>query len=726
MPWWLPRLVVALRMRIFARINGEQGIPIPGDLVDVSRFRQIYSHPAANGRSQGAALSDLFWYWLSPGPEIHQEHIEPGARYEEVARTTRRILALQKHTAEEMTAGCVARVFDNKPVRGIQQVRLRDVTMPVWAEFYHELVFGKPCSPEARDLIVGNANDVVTALKCCGLRHMEKRYRLTEFLVSKIEAGEVAQGLPECLSVREQALYLQGVFFNTAVVQMSEAMTHLLLAVAQNQDVQARLTAYPDDEHYYGLVINETLRRYPLFGIAHRITSAEIPVDGRTTIPPGAVVCFNYPEFHRAGFEDPDRFDPGRWEKLSAREQNFIPFGIAANRPCPALGLTPLTMSVAAREMLKRFAVLSSASHVRSIPNRGPCLLLPRTDELHPWIRKALLARMDVQDRWEDVWRSIVQLVLGTYMVWDARRLRLCQRYFEALPANTGQRRERSAMEPMNGSDLLQVCVERMSSVTAPMPSASRLNGEEECAMQRWWKAHSTESAELAATFIARPETDWTEMILEHRAHRHPWYEELAHEASLGEYAAFLLENRGFPAFLPLVQRALEAQVCDEGRAAVLRNIEDEQVPVPHAELMRRLIQAVKARIGNSVPLESFPSLVNRTLVFYYGYYCDPWHLIGSLYATEAMALHRMTQMNTGLRRLGFKPEELEFIEVHLGCDEGHASDWSNNVVQPSLRVNPDLRRPVAQGVAACLQTSAWYLDDLSRRAAARSVVCGA
>ncbi|MFD1050121.1 hypothetical protein ACFQ1S_33665 [Kibdelosporangium lantanae] len=31
----------------------------------------------------------------------------------------------------------------------------------------------------------------------------------------------------------------------------------------------------------------------------------------------------------------------------------------------------------------------------------------------------------------EDVSRSVVQLVLGTYMVWDARRQRLCQRYFD-------------------------------------------------------------------------------------------------------------------------------------------------------------------------------------------------------------------------------------------------------------------------------------------------------
>ena len=72
LPYWLPRSVVALRVWLFARVNGTEGIAIPGDLVDDSRFLEIYSHPAASGRSRGAALSDLFWYWLSPGPEVHQ------------------------------------------------------------------------------------------------------------------------------------------------------------------------------------------------------------------------------------------------------------------------------------------------------------------------------------------------------------------------------------------------------------------------------------------------------------------------------------------------------------------------------------------------------------------------------------------------------------------------------------------------------------------------------
>jgi hypothetical protein len=369
---------------------------------------------------------------LSPGPEIHQEHIEPGERYDEVAHTTHRILAVPKPTAEDLTRRVVGQIMEERDIRRATVVRLRDLMMPIWATVYYEIVFGKPCPPAARKLIVDNASDVVTALKCCSLRHMGRRHRLTRFLIERVRAGEVPHELPSCLSTEEKALYLQGVFFNTAVVQMSEAMTHLMLIIAQHDDVQARLAAEPENDDYIHGVMNEGFRIFPLFGISHRIASGDIVVDEQTTIPRGSVLCFNHQEFHHQSFDDPERFDPDRWTSLSVHDANFIPFGVPANRSCPAQGMALITMRVAARELLRRFRFRSSIPHTRSIPNRGTCLAIPRALDSNRRLERAQLFWMRLRDRWEDVGRSIVQLVLGTYMVWDARRLRLCQRYFEA------------------------------------------------------------------------------------------------------------------------------------------------------------------------------------------------------------------------------------------------------------------------------------------------------
>ena len=427
-PYWLPKRVVALRGAIFTLVNGEEGVPVldrPGGTAD---FLRVYGDPAANGRSHGAGLSDLFWYWLAPGPEVHQEHLEPGPRYDEAARTTRSILASRtKAQWAELVTRCTSKVLTSSPLSPNDPVRLRDLMMPVWAEVYYELVFREPCPRLARDLIVANADDVVSALKCTRLRHMGRRNRLTRYLRRRIDAGEVPVELPASMTAAEQAWYLQGAFFNTAVVQMSEAMAHVLLAVAQHARVQDRLRREPD-ARYLDDVINEAMRVWPLFGIAHRITTADIDV-----VPPiaaGSVVLFDYPGFQRgSGLAG---FDPGRWERgESAKTMNFIPFGVSANRACPARGVAPVGMRACAREVLGRFTLSSSAAHTRSLANRGPVFLTPVGAPPPPVIRLAL---MRLGDRWADVWRSLVQLLFGTFMVWDARRLALCRTYFAEHP----------------------------------------------------------------------------------------------------------------------------------------------------------------------------------------------------------------------------------------------------------------------------------------------------
>src|SRR5262249_47573683 len=160
-----------------------------------------------------------------------------------------------------------------------------------------------PCPRPARDLIVANANDVVTSLKCTGLRHMRRRNRLTGYLKRRVD--DVPVQLPELFTLDEKAWYLQGAFFNTAVVQMSEAMTHLLLALAQHEKVQDRLVREPDNDDYLDRVINESLRAFPLFGIAHRITTEDIHV-GSETVHSGSVLLFNYAAYQNSGFEHPE------------------------------------------------------------------------------------------------------------------------------------------------------------------------------------------------------------------------------------------------------------------------------------------------------------------------------------------------------------------------------------------------------------------------------------
>ncbi len=414
------RAVVALRERIFEKVNGTEGIPVPGPLVGAEHFERVYADPAADGRSRGAGLSDLFWYWLAPGPQMHQEHLEPGERYKTVARITRQVLAVPHARSDELATAATRRILDALPAGRISHVRLRDLMMPVWAEVAYELVFDEPCPRAARDLIVANADDVVTALKGMSLRHLGRRDRLTRYLLERIENGTCPVVLPTPFTAQETAWYLQGAFFNTAVVQMSEAMAHILLCAQGWTDLT--------DEGLDRL-IDETLRVHPLFGIAHRITSAPIPVGG-VVLPAGSVLLFNYLAFQRTGPAADDDFRPDRWRTLKRKDAHFIPYGVTANRACPARGSAPVQLRAATREVLRRFAVGSSAEHSRSLPSRGPAYLTPSGLDGPGRLRLALMRH---RDRVADAGRSVKQLVCGTWMVVDARRQKLCTTYFEEV-----------------------------------------------------------------------------------------------------------------------------------------------------------------------------------------------------------------------------------------------------------------------------------------------------
>jgi hypothetical protein len=266
------------------------------------------------------------------------------------------------------------------------------------------------------------------------LRHMARRAELTAYLAGRLDAGTITAPLPASLSREEQVFYFQGVYFSTALIQMSEAMSHLILALAQNPKVQDRLSTQLNDVHFFDDVIAESLRMFPLFGVAHRITSDAITLDDDTVLAKGSVLCFNYFDYQKSGFEDSGTFKPERWRNLTARDATYIPFGVTGNRPCPARALALITMRAAAAEFIREYVCYSTASHLRSLPNRGPCLLMRRGDESRPVMQRALLAWMKLRDRWADVWRSCVQLLLGTIMVLDARRLRLAHDYFASDP----------------------------------------------------------------------------------------------------------------------------------------------------------------------------------------------------------------------------------------------------------------------------------------------------
>ncbi|MEV0322458.1 cytochrome P450 [Streptomyces sp. NPDC050658] len=424
---WVPPLVIRARKSLFTAVNGHDGVSIPGPKVSAAQLQKVYAHPAACGRAQGSKLSDLIWYWVSPGAHTHQEQVENGSLYDEISQSTRSIVSARNEHIEKLARRCARGAISRLPDSPFITVRLRDLISPMAAEFFHELVFGAPCPPSARDAITDHVDDVLNALKCNSLRHMRRRAVLTSYLLGQIRSRKTVHQLPASLDEKDRALYLQSNIFGTGVGQLAEAASHLILALAQNPDSQQRMASSPGDVAFSERAVRETLRMYPLFGVAQRVTTADIPVEDGV-IPAGSVLCFDFEKYQRSGFPDAGIFNPERWLDLTPRDQTYIPFGMPGNRPCPARRLATVFMRVVAVEVLRDFSLYSSASHIRSLPNRGPCILVPRQQGNKDVERP--LAHMKRRDDWENLIRSLKQFVLGAVILLDARRKRMCQRHF--------------------------------------------------------------------------------------------------------------------------------------------------------------------------------------------------------------------------------------------------------------------------------------------------------
>ena len=443
-PKWLPGIVVRMRMMLLTRINNGQagsgeGFEVPSKEIDSSEFKYLYRQRSAHGRSEGAALSDLFWYFLSPGPEVHQEQVENGEKYDAINAVSKQLLALSQERTEELILK-YGDEYLNKTVNGPTFVHLRDYYMPLFAKFFHEVVFGDEGDDEIIADIVAFATNVIETLKWVSLRDMPCRLKVTEYARKRIMAGDLQAQIPEGLSLDEVVLSVQGGFLNTAIVQSSEAMAHATLAMATHPEEAKKLSQCEPSDKYTSCFINEVFRLWPLFGIAHRITTAEITLKDGRVLPSGAVVCFNYPAYHGEGYENGDDFQPSRWETLRMSEVNHVPFGVAGNRPCPAQRLAGMYLNVLCPFIAKRVTPTSVIEHTRSLPGRGFCMLQNRGTERMNITTIHLLSYMFIYEQIDCVFRSLRQFFCAFVIVREAQSLRLCDRFFKSgqkmLPIN--------------------------------------------------------------------------------------------------------------------------------------------------------------------------------------------------------------------------------------------------------------------------------------------------
>lgn len=148
--------------------------------------------------------------------------------------------------------------------------------------------------------------------------------------------------------------------------------------------------------------------------------------------------------------------------------------------------------------------------------------------------------------------------------------------------------------------ELLITCAKRMGSQLA---EGDRL------ALQSWWAGQRARSHGLFTRLLALPDLDAESAIADHRAHRHRWYEQLADEVSIEEFASFLLENGWFPPFLPL---ALARGAAGRARDGAARVPELQPLRAPLSEAASVALRAARGMRDARAELEELRTGARR------------------------------------------------------------------------------------------------------------------
>ena len=478
LPLWLPYFVVRFRFFMFDQINKQtkskqESIELPNEKFGSRVFDFLYNHPCVNIRSiqNDVGLSDFFWYLLAPADYIHQEHLESNTKkYDVLQKITKIVIKRYNETSENET-------YYNNYMKSLilQQLGNNEFKIVYLRQFYQrlflkliwKLVFGikDECSEEECDILFGGGDDVISALKFLRVRNMKRRDKLTKLLEKKVSNGDAGDLFEEAdkeglLSLREKALFLQGVIFVTGSVQLSEGMAHASVCLAQEFEFDKQKEKEGLNIMHF---IHEALRMYPLFGIAHRMTSQDITIpeklvkDGKDhIIKKGTVVLFNYPKYHRSGYKNGNQFNVNRWNTIKQYHSNYMPFGAKNNRPCPAKNLSYMILNALLTEIVNikndiNIQFFTPVLHTRTMMDGGLCLIVNHNTDTaakkdsknknknknstiaeNKIALKVVLTGLWLYQQFMLVYYSLLQLVCGSYMLYDAmRHKKLAQTFFQ-------------------------------------------------------------------------------------------------------------------------------------------------------------------------------------------------------------------------------------------------------------------------------------------------------
>lgn len=186
-----------------------------------------------------------------------------------------------------------------------------------------------------------------------------------------------------------------------------------------------------------------------------------------------------------------------------------------------------------------------------------------------------------------------------------------------------------------------------------------------------------------------------------------PW---LATTATMDQIGWFLAQEvageAGFDDLVALTQVRMPVRA----KLEMARNYWDEmgrgKESGMHGPMLDRIASEVGARNRSEPPTWESVALGNL-LAGLASSRDHAYHSVGALGVIELTAPGRAALVNEGLTRLGFAPRARRYYALHATLDLRHSAEWNAEVIEPLIRADARLTRPIAEGALMRLNAGA-------------------
>ncbi|EHA98417.1 Cytochrome P450 3A13 [Heterocephalus glaber] len=231
-------------------------------------------------------------------------------------------------------------------------------------------------------------------------RLKEKQKHRVDFLQLMMNSQK-SKGTVSHKALSDLELVAQSIIFIFAGYETtSSALSFIMYELATHLDVQKKLQQEIDtvlsnktpatydalvQMEYLDMVVNETLRLYPIAGRLERACKKDVEIN-RVVIPKGSVVLIPTYALHRDPkyWKEPEEFHPERFSKKNKDNINpyiYMPFG-AGPRNCIGMRFAFMTMKLAIIRVLQNFSFQTCKETQIPMTFNNQALLQPEKDIL--------------------------------------------------------------------------------------------------------------------------------------------------------------------------------------------------------------------------------------------------------------------------------------------------------------------------------------------------------